>query len=381
MARALGADDLGDFALYTAVATIIATLTNFGVHSVSGRAIAKNQSQLARYMGNSLAIRLYISTPATLLLTGVTPLVLGYGMDRLGTALLCAANVQALSIMLLMCNAFFSLRRVPSALTINIAQKAVALALAIPTAFQSQNLHLTLLALLISSCASSILGFLLLKQREPALRIVLHPRFACALVRRSMPLASAAIAENIGLRIDVVLIGAMLGSAAAGLYGASYALYMAGTMAPLALIKVFFVRYAGAVDKDHMAAQAIAKQAWWRVFLLSTGTACLLGSTSFLVVPIVFGKDFYGSAAPLLILSAAIPFIAINRLYGHMLVARGSDRAYFKSAVMSAIVNILLNCMLIPTLGIVGAAISTIATECTTLVYSRIALSRILCKR
>lgn len=378
LARALGVDDLGDFALYTAVATITATFANFGVHSVTGRAIAQNPSRLARYMGNALAIRLYISTPAALLMTGASPLVLDRGVDQVGTALLCAANVQALSVVLLLCNAFFSLRRVPSALTVNIVQKAVALVLAIPVAFLSHSLHLTLLGLIVSACAGSILGFRLLQRSEPAFRIALRPRFAQALIRRSMPLASAAIAENIGLRIDVVLVGAMLGSTAAGNYGASYSLYMAGTMAPLALVKVFFVRYAAAIGKDPQVARSIVTQAWWRLVLLSCATACLLGPTAFWIVPTIFGKEFHASVTPLLILSVALPFISVNRLYGHMLVAHGADGAYFRSVVLSAVVNIALNCLLIPICGIVGAAFSTIATECATLIYARVALARIV---
>ena len=58
-----------------------------------------------------------------------------------------------------------------------------------------------------------------------------------------------------------------------------------------------------------------------------------------------------------------IVFIVINRLYNYVLIGMNEDKFYFKVSVLGALVNIVLNSILIPMFSIVGAAIATIITE------------------
>jgi len=86
------------------------------------------------------------------------------------------------------------------------------------------------------------------------------------------------------------------------------------------------------------------------------------------LIRIVFGAAFSPSAAVLQTLSLALPPLFIGHLTTQSLVALDLNKRYLLVASLGAFLNVLLNSVLIPWLGAVGAAWATVATEvCVTL--------------
>ena len=81
-------------------------------------------------------------------------------------------------------------------------------------------------------------------------------------------------------------------------------------------------------------------------------------------VPLFFGDNFTGSIIPLQVVSFVIISIGLNNLTGvQILLGLGYDKLFLKSVIVGTISNILLNIILIPSLGAVGAAISSVVAE------------------
>ena len=81
------------------------------------------------------------------------------------------------------------------------------------------------------------------------------------------------------------------------------------------------------------------------------------------IVRILGGEDFLSSALPLRILSFVVGLVFLNNLSGKALIALDLQKAGMKIYIFGAILNILLNLLVIPRYSYIGASVTTLITE------------------
>ena len=87
------------------------------------------------------------------------------------------------------------------------------------------------------------------------------------------------------------------------------------------------------------------------------------------------GNKYVGSILPMRIIMPTLLFIGLTNILGiQMLVPLGKERVVLWSEIAGAVVNLLINAILIPRLFSTGAAIGTVAAEFVVLVVQYIAL-------
>lgn len=107
--------------------------------------------------------------------------------------------------------------------------------------------------------------------------------------------------------------------------------------------------------------------------MMSCATSFGLAAVAYDFVPLFFGKEF-APCATLIIWLAPIGVIKAwaNVIRTQYLIPNCKDRIYVVSVVSGAIVNVIMNLLLIPHLGAVGAVIGTIAAETCVMLYQTI---------
>lgn len=92
--------------------------------------------------------------------------------------------------------------------------------------------------------------------------------------------------------------------------------------------------------------------------------------------PLFFGKSFIESGVLIQMLSITIPFIAFaNVLRTQFLIPNSYDRSYTISILLGAGLNVIVNVLLIPQLGALGAVIGTIIAETSVCLIQSVAVS------
>lgn len=82
------------------------------------------------------------------------------------------------------------------------------------------------------------------------------------------------------------------------------------------------------------------------------------------IIEFLFGEAYASSAEVLRVLALAIPLIGMSTLVGQqILVPTGKEKAAMYSYFAGAVTDVVLNALLIPRLGAVGAAVGTLAAE------------------
>jgi O-antigen/teichoic acid export membrane protein len=158
-------------------------------------------------------------------------------------------------------------------------------------------------------------------------------------------------------RIDVYFIQQWHGFQPVGGYNAAFRLVEALRLVPAAVMAVTFPILVHATDTQ------LVRRIGGALAMAGTALAlvCALGGS--FIVPTIYG-DTYAYAAPAFsILALALPLFFLNYALTHQVIGWDGQRAYLVIASLALAANIVANLVLVPTQGIVGAAIATVLTE------------------
>jgi O-antigen/teichoic acid export membrane protein len=186
------------------------------------------------------------------------------------------------------------------------------------------------------------------------------PKVDLSSLRRSftfgLRVGLANIAQFLNFRLDVFLVGFFLAPAAVGFYTAAVALAEIMWGIPNAIRTVLLYQVAAT---DRNTAAMMTARVNRIVNVLMGGICILLILVSYPLVRMLYGNAYLPAAPALIALMPGIWAFSIGKLLTTHLVASGRPGAATTGAAISLIATVALDFILIPELGIVGAAIAS----------------------
>lgn len=172
--------------------------------------------------------------------------------------------------------------------------------------------------------------------------------------------------QFLNFRLDSMILAAYLGATEVGIYSLAVLLSEFLWMIGNSVAMVLFPTTAG---QSEAQANSLTARACRQVTWITLGEAALLGASAWWLVPFIFGERFRPSVAPLwLLLPGTVALIIPNVLTAH-LAGRGQPQIGTLAAGVSLIATVALDLLLIPRLGVAGAALaSSVAYTITALV-------------
>ncbi|MRS11510.1 MAG: hypothetical protein EG823_00340 [Actinobacteria bacterium] len=177
------------------------------------------------------------------------------------------------------------------------------------------------------------------------------------------------LAQQLNFRLDYFLVNYFAGTGAVGVYSVATRLAEVMLIVPRSLAKVWFVRVAQSGGEGVRGGRS-RTTAMFRGILVSALLAAPLAMTAvWVLVPLVFGPEFAPARVPfMLLLPGVIVLSSVSSIEASL---SGSSRpgAVSAAAAVAALVTIVLDLVLVPSLGITGAAIvSSVSYLCYALV-------------
>ncbi|GGO65559.1 polysaccharide biosynthesis C-terminal domain-containing protein [Nonomuraea cavernae] len=159
--------------------------------------------------------------------------------------------------------------------------------------------------------------------------------------------------------IDILLLNALDSAAAVGIYTVAVTVMALARIPGETITQVVLPQQAGGHVSD--ASQVTARALRINLFV-SSALVGLLAAASPWLIPLVYGPSFAGSVAPLLALAPGTIALMVVRPLEQYLVRLDRPITMTAIAVSALTVNVLLNLVMIPRWGAVGAAVaSTVA--------------------
>jgi O-antigen/teichoic acid export membrane protein len=185
-------------------------------------------------------------------------------------------------------------------------------------------------------------------------------RLAHALLRDSWPIILAGICVSIYMRIDQVIIKQLLNSEAVGQYAAAVKLSETWYFIPGIICSSLFPAVINAKQKSkefyHTRLQNLYDLMIW-IALPVTLVVTLLADN---IVRFLYGAAFAKAGSVLAIHFWAGIFVSLGVASGKWYLAENLQFFSFINSIIGAVVNIVLNLILIKRYGIIGAAWSTV---------------------
>lgn len=184
-------------------------------------------------------------------------------------------------------------------------------------------------------------------------------------IKPIMYLLGVALAIQVYVKSDIMVLGFFRSDSEVGIYTVASKVYIIIKALPNAVISVTIPRLANYYGNNDIQAykELLEKLRGWIVVLIFpcvAGLFCLSEE----MLSIIGGKDYIQGDLPLKILSITLAFAVLGCYYANcFLVVRRKDSVFFKATVVSALVNVILNIILIPYAGMCGAAITTLIAE------------------
>lgn len=187
-----------------------------------------------------------------------------------------------------------------------------------------------------------------------------NKELAVDLLSQSWPLILSGFAGQIYLKIDQVMLMEMTTKAESGIYAAAARLSELWYFLPTIIAGSIFPSLVEMKEKDTDAYNKRLQKFYNLFAVLGMGLSVLVCLLSRYVIGFIYGKEFAPSSYILSIHIWASVFIFMQALLSKWFIA---EKLYFFSLsthVAGALTNVILNIILIPKYGGVGAAVATV---------------------
>jgi len=187
-----------------------------------------------------------------------------------------------------------------------------------------------------------------------------------------------AVASTIYTQMDKTMLGFMAGDREVGFYDAATRIKGVLVGIVTSLGTVLLPRASYYVAKNDMENfKRIALKAIRFVFIISIPLALYFTIYADESIRIISGNGFDGAVIPMQIIMITIIFIGITNILGiQILVPLDHEKKVLYSEIAGALVNLIVNALLIPAMKSAGAAIGTVCAELAVLIYQAFVLRK-----
>lgn len=391
LARALGADTYGLFSSSLGLVTLAVPLVGFGIAQFWLKAFGEEGWRGARWLGGSFQFVVISAVMVTALMAlwsvygphdaATRGLLLILQVHLIGQAVLelVAAKMQLeeryTSLALWHFLPHMS-RLLLVAVCIYVIMGEVSV---VEVGYVYTFVSVCVLAMGVSLLIRMRQGFFYLKGHQETGGKLCDPQpNALGVLKEAWPFGAAGVFYLIYFQSDVVLLKYISGDEAAGVYSVAFTILTAVYILPGVVYQKFLMpkihRWA---NHEPMRLRDIYYKGNKIMLVLGMASMLAVAALSPFLIPRVFGSEYTASVTPLLILALAIPVRFVASSVGAMLATKGNMRIKIRYMAITAVLNVVLNIVFIPRLGVVGAAVTTVVTDILLLVLYYVAVNRI----
>lgn len=361
LARYLGKVDFGKYSFVFAYLAFFGIITDLGLQKILVREIARKPQLAPKLIGNAYIMRLALTIFAFFMSVIIITLM-SFPIDTTTYVYIGAFALLFISFSDFYATIFEANLRMEYNVIARLAFKSIfAILVFWIISLHGKLIHI-MIAVLFSEIVKTLLSYLFSRK-------FVHAKFEIDfgmwkfLIKESIPLALFSIIWIIHFRTDVVMLSIMTGDAQVGIYSAAYKLSEPLIFIPQALIVSLFPIMSASfiTSKERLIKmyQLGIKYILMIMFPIAVGTTLIADR----IVLLIYGTEFAASTMVLQILVWAIVFTSINIILSNLLVSINQQILSTTSIALGALLNIVLNFILIPLLSCNGAAIATVITK------------------
>ncbi|GAC67483.1 flippase [Gordonia soli] len=377
--RTLGPENYGQLTAAVMFVTLWMSLTEFGVGEIIVRRVTDSQRSVRptvhRLVQVNLGISLTMSLPlmAVAMVSGI--LVYHNQPQVVGMLVIISVSLALTTLHTAFDPVFTVMMRFGAVALADFLGRVLTLGLTIGLVVADAPVYTYAFAQIIPPLGQLIIKAIAARRLGP-LTPLFRGRESLGLLRESLPIALVLVIAVLYWRIDGVLLSVLSNPVEVGHFGLAYSIAFMATMVSELFLASTLSTTTRLFQSDRAAFGVFVRGVFEAMYFVAVPVA-VVGAV--LAGPLItlLSSDSFSDGAPvlaLLFLAAAITFL--NGSASQALFAAHDQHFLLRLNAVTLTINIVLNVILIPLLGAVGAGIALVATEVIGFVVARVRLAR-----
>ena len=362
VARLLGKENYGSFLVITAAANIVFPFVALGSDHVLVKNVATNRDSFKTFWGNTLVLLTANGAVITIILLLLSPFIFPTELAWGTILLILLADLLCLGLFDISLKALIAGDLVKKTAQLGIFSNCGKLlaALSLSVFVAQPNITNWSYLYLTSSVITAVIAILLVNKMLGSPRpIWSHLK---SNVEEGLYFSISASAHNINANLDKSMLGKLSSVAATGIYGSAYRFIDVGNVPLLALSGATYTRFF-----QHGVSGIRGSLGFARRLLPMITFYAIASIIGYWVlapyIPVILGEEYRDAIDALLWLSPLPAIAAFQYLAADTLTGSGHQKARSIVQVAAAIINVILNIILIPRFSWQGAAWATLISD------------------
>jgi O-antigen/teichoic acid export membrane protein len=358
LARYLGVSDFGKYTFIITYLMMFSFVASFGLDPVVIRNISKKPEQITEIMSNSLVIR-FITALIAIIFSIVCIYILNYPSDTILYVKYASIILLFQGISYLVESLFQAKLKMEYSAISQISSKLIFGIAVFFLIRGNYGITYIIFAYIFSELVRTLISFSIAKKIVNFHPTIEKKRYQDLIVQ-ALPFVLGYGLAALFNRFDILMLSIMQGETAVGYYSAPYKLTESILFIPSALAGSLMPVMAKQFEKQKEKLEYTYSLGTRYIFLLLfpiTIGGCVLGKD---IIFLAFGDDFSDSIFVFQILTISIIFNSLNSIQTALLVAANKQQFNNIAVTICAVLNIILNFILIPKYDFIGAAVATL---------------------
>lgn len=359
ISRYLGAEGLGQYSFIFAFVGVFFIFGDFGLSQLLIKDLSKDDSDIDKFISNVLSLK-FVLLAICFLVYFVTLFFIG--KNEIFLALVIAGLAQITSSLY---SVFYGLSRVKHRGKIvsvaTIMERVLTLIFSFYAIVIMKDLTLFVFGFLIAHLIRTTWLYLVNKKYFK-FEFSINKKYLWSLLKKSYPFLLIASFAFVYVRIDTIILSFMQGDVVTGWYNAAYKLINVFNVIPAILLTFGFPMFAKLFHNNKIQARKLLEKiisySVYLIFPIVIGVF-LVGDR---VLEFVYGFGSIESFVAFKILIIAEIFVFLTSILGQFIASADKQLVFAKIAGIGALINIVLNIILIPTYSLFGAGVATLIT-------------------
>ncbi len=362
LARNLGPENLGKYYFAISFTTMFAIIADLGLANVLTREIAKRQGEVKKILGSIISLKIPLVV-ITILAVVLIAKVRGYNPLIAQLVYISAACVILDSFTTTFWAVVRGFHNLLFESISSVLFQVIVMSTGLYFLYAGLPLPYIMTALLLASIFHFIYSSLILSIKiKVPIGLSYDRELIKNIVRIAIPFALFAIFQRVYMYLDTVLLKEFAGDEAVGYYQISFKIIFALQFLPMAFVASLYPAMSNFWINNKK--QLIVSFEKALIYLMVISIPISAGVVALADKIVLIFKGGYGEAIlPMQIIILATVFIFINFPIGSLLNACDQQKKNTANMIAVTIISIIINLILIPRFGAVGASITVLITN------------------
>ena len=370
IARYYGTEGYGIINFCSSFVALFSFIAIFGTNHIIVNDLVEKKNDVGKVLGSNLFIRIILAVLA--LIISQTIALLMYDKVTNIVILLFSINtiISASDVIAYYAQAKIENKYISIAKVISVTVFSVLKLLAV---IFKVNITMYVITYIIENIVYTILLIVSYKKikKEEVIKWSIDKEYIFKLLQRGKYFALSALMVTIYMRIDQVMIGTFFSNKSmVGIYSAAVRISEIWTFVPISVITSFKPIVISSKDVDEKGYINNLQKLYNIVSLI-----CLVFVIGIIVfgklgIYILYGKDFMDAYLPLLILVISVWIGSLGNVHYIWITCEKKEKYSLVYSAVGCVTNIILNLLLIPKYGLIGAAIATLVSQISSNILS-----------